>query len=318
MLLFNSNVELVEQQPTLDGIYKQIELVGRSCWMSQNLITEDSATSFIETLKKRNHTAPFEHGTVYLTMPFGVSGVRYAQNPYTKYISDGTNEYITTNYRVLYENNWLEDLKYIDTPTKHEQRLTFHYSCQRAISAEFNRHRHNSMMESSSRYCNFAGNKFGGEISLIVSDWAVDYANERAKQKYFRKPQDLDAIAEHSMGFKNYCATIANECDQDNMDILDYWLFANLACEYAYMHMINLGAKAEEAREILPMDLKTELYHTAFVSDWIHFCNLRAFKTEHNKPHPEAMRLAKPIYNLLVERNLWNEEIIEETKENDN
>ena len=293
--------QIIQQPEGLDGIYKQIEYVGRSCWMSQHMIKEDSATSFVHNLQENGHTAPFEHGTVYLKMPSGVSGIRYSRNPYSRYFNDGSNDYITTNYRVIVENNWFDDLQYMVPFDKehHEPRITFHFICQRAISAEFNRHRHNSPMESSSRYCNFANNKHGREISLCVSDWLIKEAEEVVTPRYFHIPSGIEAIESCNKGLEQYCYEVGNGYDIQNMNIIDYWLFANLACEYSYINMIRLGAKAEQAREVLPLDLKTELYHTAFLNDWLHFCSLRAWNSKGNHPHPEAKKLAEQVFEML-------------------
>ena len=301
MKFLRPQTQIIQQPEGLDGIYKQIEYVGRSCWMSQHMIKEDSATSFVKSLQENGHTAPFEHGTVYLKMPSGVSGIRYSRNPYSRYFNDGSNEYITTNYRVIVENNWFDDLQYFVSFDKehHTPRITFHFVCQRAISAEFNRHRHNSPMESSSRYCNFSGDRFGKEITICVSDWLIDEAEKEAKPFGFRYMHGLDAVNSCNKGLDQYCYEISNGYDVSNMNIIDYWLFANLACEYSYMNLIRLGCKAEEAREVLPLDLKTELYHTAFLDDWLHFCSLRAWKSKGNNPHPEAKYLGLSVFEGL-------------------
>lgn len=315
MKLLESITEFVPQSEGLEGMYKQIELVGRSCWMSQNMIKDGSAVPFVKGLEERGHTAPFEHGTVYLKCyGFEDELKKYTKNPYSRYIRiydhkevcQGdvdyyATEYVTTNYRVIVENNWMDDLKYMVPfdPEHHIPRLTFHFTCQRAISAEYNRHRHDSPMESSSRYCNFANDKYGKEISLCVSDWLVKEAEEIVTQKYFHKPSGIEAIESCNKGLEQYCYEVGNGYDIQNMNIIDYWLFANLACEYSYINMIRLGAKAEQAREILPLDLKTELYHTAFLDDWLHFCSLRAWNSKGNHPHPEAKKLAEQVFEML-------------------
>ena len=171
---------------------------------------------------------------------------------------------------------------------EHEKRITVHFTCQRAISAEFNRHRKNSMMERSSRYCNFSINKFGNEIGIVKPDWVIDDI------------PDLD--------FMGYIESLHNY-GNDEWSKFDYWIFANLTCEWAYMNLIKLGAKPEEARDILPMDLQTELYHTAFISDWEYFFKLRAWISKGNKPHPEAMKLARQVFDKFVELGLVSEQL---------
>ena len=329
MKILESTASIMPQEPGLIGAYKQIEKVGRACWASENLITEDSYKAFVEGLMQREHNAPLEHGTIYLVYMVGspmydmsymtnISDVnKFKNNPYSKVIEKrydvaaeakydnwifefvanfgpSTVYYITTNLRVIVENfnkdNRQRVLDHIvNVPYKeHEIRITVHFTCQRAISAEFNRHRKDSIMERSSRYCNFSKDKFGNEIGIVKPDWVIN------------DTPNLDFI-----GY----IKILNNRDNSEWSKFDYWIFANLACEWSYMNLIELGAKPEEARDILPMDLQTELYHTAFISDWIHFFKLRAWNSKGNKPHPEARKLARIIFDKFVELDLVSEQL---------
>ena len=50
--------------------------------------------------------------------------------------------YITMNYRHIVENNWLDDLQYLCSPTEfHEKRYTMRFTCSRAIAQELTRHK---------------------------------------------------------------------------------------------------------------------------------------------------------------------------------
>ena len=326
MKILISNAELVQQEPGLVGAYKQIEKVGRACWASENYITEHSNQIFVEGLMKREHNAPLEHGTIYLVYIIGspiydphymthTDDVQFfKRNPYSKVVEKhfdvaaqakdsewmyefvvqygpSTAYFITTNLRVIVENfdekgrEKILDNFVINPYPEHEKRITVHFTCQRAISAEFNRHRKDSIMERSSRYCNFSKDKFGNEIGIVKPDWV----NEN-----------------RIISFEDYIKDIDNS---ENWTKIDYWHFANLTCEWCYMNLIDLGAKAEEARDILPMDLQTELYHTAFISDWIHFFKLRAWNSKGNKPHPEAMKLARKVFDMFVELGLVSEQL---------
>lgn len=91
---------------------KHIEVVGRTCYKSEDKITEDSYLRFIDILKKGQHYAMFEHGTVYLTVPkkdlgeeINKQSILLLNNKYSKYIEDSENLYITTNFRVIVEND---------------------------------------------------------------------------------------------------------------------------------------------------------------------------------------------------------------------
>ena len=161
MELINSSFEILEQEPGLQGIYKQIELAGRTCYKSLDKITKDSAKSFVDRMIASQHYAMLEHGTVYLTIrgvfkPFaGPSNFgKYLDNPYSKVVfGEGTTFYITTNYRVLVENGWLDDLRYLCEPTEfHEKRVTVRFITDRGVSHEFVRHRVFSFAMESTRY----------------------------------------------------------------------------------------------------------------------------------------------------------------------
>ena len=329
MKILTSNAELVQQEPGLVGAYKQIERVGRACWASENYITEHSYKTFVEGLIEREHNAPLEHGTIYLVYIIG-SPVHdpyyivhtddiqfFKRNPYSKVIEKhfniaaqakdsewmyefvaqygpSTAYFITTNLRVIVENFNVKIREKIlghsvmNPYPEHEKRITIHFTCQRAISAEFNRHRKDSIMERSSRYCNFSKDKFGNEIGIVKPDWVIE---------------DIP-----NLNFMEYVEAL-NNYGNGEWSKFDYWVFANLSCEWCYMNLINLGTKPEEARDILPMDLQTELYHTAFISDWIHFFKLRAWISKGNKPHPEAMKLARQVFDKFVELKLVSEQL---------
>lgn len=81
MKLIKPSFEILEQSLGEEGIYKQIERVGRICYKSENKITEDSYKKFVEMLKSKSHGAVLEHGTVYLKIPIE----EYEKNYKNKY-----------------------------------------------------------------------------------------------------------------------------------------------------------------------------------------------------------------------------------------
>ena len=99
---------------------------------------------------------------------------------------------------------------------------------------------------------------------------------------------------ELKVNIRELCQSIYLGDDVQEWDALRYWLFGNLATEYSYLNMLRLGRTAQEARTVLALDTRTELVHTAFISDWKHFFDLRALGTT-GKPHPDAKILAEPL-----------------------
>lgn len=158
MNLIKPKFEILEQQSGIDGIYKMIELAGRTCYRSEDKITEDSAKGFVERMIKSGHGAMLEHGTVYLKAKTEIvnyyihpeDGEEEEYNPLDKYCSNkysyakeyNYNLYVTTNLRVLVENNWLDDLKYICEPTEyHEKRVCVRYTSDIHFYKDTTRHR---------------------------------------------------------------------------------------------------------------------------------------------------------------------------------
>ena len=141
MKLIESKVEIIEQEPGLEGVYKMAELAGRTAYKSEDRITEGSAKKFVDAMIRSNHGAVLEHGTVYMTFKWWQIGkkLKYLFNPYSKIRRF---KYVTTNLRVLFEHSWINDLVYFCEPTEHhERRITSKFVCSRGVSHETVRHR---------------------------------------------------------------------------------------------------------------------------------------------------------------------------------
>lgn len=282
--------EIWEQPIGEAGIYKQIERAGRVCYKSEDHTTDDSAKPFVERMIKSEHFAMLEHGTVYLKCQHGKLPL-YLTNKFSHCNTLDGIDYITTNLRVLAENKAFDDLKYLCDyqAGKHELRITVHFTTQIAITREYNRHRANSMAEQSTRYCNYSKNKFGNEITINLPTWVDE-----------QEDYDSNTVDVSPATFAALCQEVADG-KSGQWSKVQNWLFANLAAEHAYMNMIAAGCKPQEARVILPLDCNTELVHTAFVSDWLHFFDLRALGTT-GAPHPDAKVLALPLMEAFKQR----------------
>ena len=321
MKLINPSFEIWEQAPGYEGAMKQIEKVGRVCYKSENKITEDSYINFVNDLINKNHGAMLEHGTLYFDIPLGTplqddkyldkTSIinKFCKNNYSRvfnYIekpeeeddpSIGEIHYaITTNYRALLESgidnesiNWI--LKYFicDVPNEyHEKRITVHFTCDCGVAREFLRHRVFSMAQESTRYCNYSKNKFDGQLVFIKpNNWTN--LNEGYYESTF-KENGHEII--HGDGY-------IRDITEEGFDKESAFLYACLKDETIYMRLTEgFKCQAQEAREVLPLALKTEICMTGFMSDWEHFFDLRAKGTT-GKPHPQAKELAEPLMNMF-------------------
>ena len=199
MRLIESSYVIVPQDPGLEGIYKQIEKAGRLCYKSEDKICEGSAEKMVNFLSNRGHGSPLEHGTVYLQFSYCTgdpdylkllnSAMFYDDNPYSKITvldrSIYSDVYVTTNFRVLFENDRLEDLQYLCEPTDyHEKRYSVKITCSRSIANEFVRHRVMSFCQESQRYVGYDKEKFGGEIVFVIPDWVKTLMNNLSEDDF--------------------------------------------------------------------------------------------------------------------------------------
>ena len=290
--------EIIDQEPGLEGMYKAAELPGRICYGSQDKIAPGTAEKFCKGLMKSNHGAPLEHGTVYLKVlkHSDCNALdKYRFNKYSKYAESINYAYVTTNLRVLFENGWMDDLQYWCEPTEyHEKRVQVRFTVDRFTGEEFLRHRAASFNRESTRYVLFTKEKFGGgSIKYIIPVWMLD----ETKMKEINDHKDLSIT--------DFCKqVIEREEGHDNMTDVLVWMFALKACEWSYCTLTNdFGWQAQQARTVLPCAISSPLIKTAFVSDWVHFFNLRALGTT-GKPHPQAFELADPLMKEFIKRGL--------------
>lgn len=307
MRINNPSFEIWDQEPGLDGIYRQIERVGRVCYKSEDHQTADSARPFVERMIKNEHYAMLEHGSVFLTISLEgddklsaeereQKANNYISNRFSRVVIAGGKAFVSTNLRVLAENGWLDDLAFLTEPTDHhERRVTVHFTTQIAITREFNRHRADSMAEQSTRYCNYSKAKFGNEITVNLPTWV----KQLMMDSNWARQISGGTLTISGHDFLELGRKVVDGSATD----LDNWVFANLATEKSYMNLIAAGRKPQEARVVLPLDTNTELVHTAFISDWKHFFDLRALGTT-GAPHPDAKALAMPLYEEFQKRQL--------------
>lgn len=260
MKVINQSFEIIQQAPHFEGLLKHIELCGRVSYKSEDKITDDSAKKFVNMLIKNGHHSVLEHGTVCIRrddLPY--------LTPYDLPYKEEETDYIATNYRRIIETEGYEMLMMkLFTPTL-PLRITVKFITNRAIANEFVRHRAFSVIQESTRYCNYSAGKFDSSITLIKPHWF--YSNSLGK--------------------------MSND-ERDWADLMQ-------SIEDTYIELIREGAKPEDARGILPLDLKTELIMTGFVSDWRRFFKLRCV----NNAHPQAKELADALKEEFIKRQYY-------------
>lgn len=257
MQIIKPTVELIKQAPGIEGIYEAIARAGRICYASNK---KDKNKEFVERLIQSSHFRPLEFGTVYLSIPYDSEDwQKYKYSSYSKiYIDPDNNVCVTTNYRVLVEGNLLSDLKYlVDTPTKYHFRR---YTFHWTIAR--------SIADEMRTHTTIS--------SLMESTRYCGYNKEKfGKQLTFIRPVDWTV----------------------NPSVDRLTKVAWKVSEIAYKWLIYLGARPQQARRILPLDIKTEFIQCGFTDAWDNFFNQRYFGTT-GTPHPDCKQIAEVAYNI--------------------
>lgn len=323
----NSSVEVWKQEGyALDAIFKHIARCARVCYQSTPKNKDENAYDFLLrtifkghdffNLTKVNPKNPYErilapnaygdvdltslhlscceHATVHLKFPTFMpraaamwEGV-YEHNKYSRTNNHDGYLYVTTNLRVIIENYAIDTLEFIDTTPNcpyYMPRTTVCFITDIGASRELNRHRVNSIAEESTRYCAYDKGKFGNGITVAKLPWIPDV-------------DSTDRGHDYTEGFFNDDEIYNNGIIQDQYaetwTAVDWFLYGLQVCDLVYRKTRELGWTAQQAREILPLNTKTQVVHTAFVDDWEHWIALRSNQVS-GKVHPMMGELAKQL-----------------------
>lgn len=311
MRLIKQGFEIIEQPSGLEGMYKMIEMAGRTCYKSEDKITETSAKEFVDRMIKSGHGAMLEHGTVYLDMPNSAGNYDlvpfFASNPYSELIvvplEDRIHNYVTTNFRVIIENfaeEYIPDiLQYWCEPTEyHKKRYTVKWTIDRVTGESFLRHRVFSFARESTRYCNYSKDKFGNEIKYIIPCW-LDIPNNTTSDSWWKYYKSLPKEDRHS----------------EKIIEIDTFIQMLETSEEFYLKLLGKYKKAktnflmrkvwqpQQARQVLPFSVSSPLVMTGFASDWLHFFDLRC----DSHAHPQAREIATALKEEFIKRKYIKE-----------
>lgn len=302
MKLIKPYFEIIEQRSSIEDLYKHIELCGRNAYKSEDKITEDSAKAFVDKICKAKHGSVLEHGTVYLKAKTELINMyihpedgdyeeynilfKYEDNKYSNVFNDGEYLYVTTNFRVLKENDWLNDLQYMCEPTEyHEKRISVRFVCSRAISHELVRHRVFTFTQESQRYCNYSKDKFGNDVIFIIPEWCPEIREDSNKGWDPCSIYDKFYLQQLQMAEDTY------------FSLLQQW-DERIPDKRYTSGFRNNPWTPQQAREVLPNSTKTDIIITGFISDWKHFFELRTAENA----HPEMRRLAIPLQDEFIKK----------------
>ena len=310
MKFVEDNIEYIHQEPGFEGGMKIAERAARMCYKTENLIKEGSYDRIVnDVCIKNGHTSITEFFTVYLVCKIWNIGMifKYLKDNYSRLRWRGLNVYITTTYRTIlqgdyedpadaieneYDKNWKEDLKYmVDEPTYyHHKRYCYKFVMDRVGGESVNRHRGVkggvSRAQESTRYCNYNGKKFGGEIMISLPSKFYELLDKLSVDNPDILNMDLDKqlsfLRKNDGGWKSYESALKKSEKE----------YLNLVGEH--------GWKAEDARGVLNLDLKTEFMMCCYIETWKFFLYRRCDK----HAHPHIQKIAKELERDMNERGI--------------
>lgn len=163
---------------------------------------------------------------------------------------------------VITDNSWQKMIKSLKT-RNHGAMIEFgnfivRLITNRGVLAELTRHRMASFAVESTRWVNYANEKFGSEITVIRPSTWYQYS-DTAK---------------------------------------DLWTASMKNCEEDYFAMLKEGCSPQQARGVLPNDLKTDIIMKVNFRELLHIINLRTAKDA----HPDIVDLFTKVKNRCIEK----------------
>jgi thymidylate synthase (FAD) len=302
-------------------LLKKIEMIGRTCYKSNNLIKEGSAKKFVRGLSTSKHYAMLEHGIVHFYITSS-STMDYLFGHLSEQASRLMNKYTyltelpknigwlwTINLRTLVEMSEIEN--HIKKTTEalldkyafalgikeEDEQAPFDIECRSIYTLSDNGvidllDNNFNKAEKFEKECN----KHIFRTFLLTTDRGVTHELVRHRPCSF---------AQASTRYCNYSKdkfgneiTVIKPLFDENSDAYRIWKQGCEHDEKTYFNLLNCGCKSEEARGNLPTDLATELIITANLEEWQHIFDLR-YKGTTGKPHPKCKEVIEKVYNLF-------------------
>ena len=303
MKLIKQSFEILEQKDfSLIGIKKFIERCGRVCYKSENKMTDTSYEKFVDMLVKKDHTRPLEFGTIHLRISEGIwndmvlalaTNYHYSTNWIQANLHFGE-YFITTNYRYyLFLIKIYPEIEKYFTEEDNElfpKRHTVHFVLSRGIMDEFRTHVGLSHLAESTRYCNYNKDRFDSEITCVIPHYCSDLVEGNS--------YDLSICEYGLIQTENLSKKSAK------------WVEAMCQAEQEYIDLINNSCIAQEARDVLPLGVKSELISCGFEDAWENFMRRRSPKYGDPGAHPMAAEIADKLCEEFLKRGFIDEKKI--------
>ena len=293
--------------------YEFVEKVGRTCYKSEDKITDGSAKKFVHNLIERGHWAMLEHETLYIetnydfmsnllttfaTVPDVFRFLNITWSCLGAVISGSFRAFydllknhpdrVLNPLRVLLSNNYPEVFgEYPDVDKE-----SMWMGCVKEITRDYFIQHYGDVKDTISHHLT--------HTVRFVCDRGVSHELVRHRVASFA--QESTRYCDYSRNkFGNEITIIRPFFFHGESYKYRLWFNNCRHSEIAYFDLIDAGASPQEARSVLPNSLKTEIIVTATEEEWQHIINLRYIGTT-GAPHPQMKQvMAMVIDDLSVE-----------------
>lgn len=173
---------------------------------------------------------------------------------------------------------------------EHGPLLSVSFTTCRGVSHEIVRNRLFSFAQESTRYVKYGKEDENGNkehMLFILPPWI--------------RGREREILLSHELPFDDKDMNLLFDLSASSY----YFAYSCTESERNYANLLKEGWKAQQAREVLPNALKTEIVVTGNIRQWRHFFYLRCDKPA----HPQMRELMIPLFNELREDipEVWND-----------
>ena len=316
MKLVKASVSEIQEQ----NILKKIELCGRVCYKSEDKITDTSCVSFVDMLIKRQHLAMTEHAPLVLsvTQRMAESILKLGHGTYLNVTINGVSErYIISGsvraWYLLFTSPYYR--KIADSTIQ---------KCESYLQMSLGKELY-SLLFPNTHTCGAEHNYLLTQEEILQLPNLQDYEAKTHLYltAYFICDRGVShelvrhrpaSFAQESTRYCNYSREVFGkeityidpvlECESFIM-----WSTIMKKAEQIYFELLDWGLTPQEARGVLPTDLKTEIIMTCNLAEWQHVFNLRYHGTT-GAPHPHMKQIMSQWFNIVKNKKGYSDWIV--------
>lgn len=321
MNIINQSVQLIEKPEFADrmSVLKYLEKIGRVCYKSEDRITDESCVKFIKMLRDRKHWAMLEHFIFTFEVP---KEIYFAFNHIIVDINDAKVQQFSRYFtKSVYADKYGENHCLISASATAINNMIniegFYVEPVMALAKRL----HTEIPElillpETDNEAMLAFNRVDEKDIVILQphnveqlprnirmqhDWFTAlYVTNRAISHEIVRHRPFSYAQESTRYVKYGDITVIKpmfdvntSSNETELQKYNTWRHAMETAEQTYSKLLDLGAKPQEARGVLPNDLKTEINQTGRLESWEHFFNMRC----DNAAHPQMREVAEQLYD---------------------